>query len=150
MLLFPSLLRSAVIREIARTCDQGEYQRRTSSTTDMSSIPDTKLENAKQVATQVDNRVEEAKALIMGPPGSMVILRFTRGDTMHDHTHASFEVSLVRESVKHPPSLPVGEVGVEEELDWALLPEQVYTVNTNAPKHNPYILSNAYSLTRVV
>lgn len=56
--------------------------------------------NTLQVGNPVNNRVEDAKALIMGPPGSVVILRFTRGDTLKEHTHASFEVSLVRESVK--------------------------------------------------
>ena len=68
--------------------------------------------------------MEEAKALIMGPPGSVVILRFTRGDTMREHTHASFEVSLVREEVKHPPLPPAVGIAYEEEVDWALLPEQ--------------------------
>ena len=81
-------------------------------------------EEADKVGTTLDNRVEDAKALIMGPPGSVVILRFTRGDTMREHTHASFEVSLVREEVKHPPSLPVTGMAEEEEVDWALLPEQ--------------------------
>ena len=82
-------------------------------------------EASDKVASSVSNRVEEAKALIMGPPGSAVVLRFTRGDTMREHTHASFEVALVRESIKHPPPLPPvvdGELG--EEVDWALLPEQ--------------------------
>ena len=81
-------------------------------------------EELDKVATTVDNRVEDAKALIMGPPGSVVVLRFTRGDTMREHTHASFEVSLVREEVKHPPPMPFDSGVAEEEVDWALLPEQ--------------------------
>ena len=44
-------------------------------------------EASEKVASSVSNRVEEAKALIMGPPGSAVVLRFTRGDTMREHTH---------------------------------------------------------------
>jgi hypothetical protein len=82
-------------------------------------------EASDKVGISVNNRVEEAKALIMGPPGSVVILRFTRGDTLHEHTHASFEVPIVREAVKHP-SLPLPDFGAsgDEEVDWALLPEQ--------------------------
>jgi len=82
-------------------------------------------EASDKVATSVSNRVEEAKALIMGPPGSAVTLRFTRGETMREHTHASFEVSLVRESIKHPPPPPDdAHVVLDDEVDWALLPEQ--------------------------
>ena len=43
---------------------------------------------------------------------------------MREHTHASFEVSLVREEVKHPPPMPFDSGVAEEEVDWALLPEQ--------------------------
>ena len=90
-------------------------------------------EASDKTATAVSNRVDDAKALIMGPPGSVVVLRFTRGDTMKEHTNASFEVSLVREAVTHPPPLPAGGAPVDEEVDWALLPEQATVEPSDIP-----------------
>jgi len=48
-------------------------------------------EASDKVATSVSNRVEEAKALILGPPGSAVTLRFTRG-VMPDSIYADLQI----------------------------------------------------------
>lgn len=37
---------------------------------------------SSQVAFAVENHISEAKARIMGPAGSSVVLRFTREDTL--------------------------------------------------------------------
>jgi hypothetical protein len=59
-------------------------------------------ESGDKDASAVGNKLEEAKALIMGPPGSVVILRFTRGETYQEHTHTVFEVSLVCANLSLP------------------------------------------------
>eukprot|EP00960_Hanusia_phi_P040379 754421-Hanusia_phi.AAC.2 len=58
---------------------------------------------ARQVATAVANRLESAKSLIVGPPGSIVVLKMTRGQNIKDYMQSSFDVALRRELLMPVP-----------------------------------------------
>ena len=51
----------------------------------------------------MSKRLEGAKSFIVGPPGSIVVLKMTRGRNIKDYMQSSFDVALRRELLMPVP-----------------------------------------------